>query len=241
MVKNKSKNWKGYFVEFIMLFLAVSLGFMADNFREKLSERTKENEYIQSMIEDVEEDRINIKEVISINSERISKLNSFLNKCFNYSGTNEEKIELNKYFTQVLVHPEFIAPTELTMQQLKNAGGMRLIKSKEAINEIIRYDSKLKKIANQQVYYENYQNKAIDIGTKIFNLQKLISAIRSQNNNLKAEDFELITVDKLKLKELGNSVSMYSGIIEYYVILLKEMDKQGEVLIQTLKSKYKLE
>ena len=237
----KKRNWKGYFLEFIMLFLAVTLGFMADNFREKISERTKEKEYIQSMIEDVEEDQINIKEVINVNSQRIDNLHSFLNKCFNYSGANREKIELNKYFTHVLVHPEFIAPTELTMQQLKNAGGMRLIKSKEAINEIIRYDSKLKKIANQQIYYENYQNKEIDIGTKVFNLQKLITAIRNPKNNLTSEDFELITEDKSALKELGNSVAMYEGIIEYYVVLLKQLDEQGEVLIQTLESEYKLE
>ena len=236
----KIRNWKGYFLEFIMLFLAISLGFMADNFREKISERTKEKEYIQSMVEDVEEDRINITKVTNINSQRIRYLDSLLNICFNYSSTNRDKLKLNQYFSHVLTHPEFIAPTELTMQQLKNAGGMRLIKSKEAINEIIRYDTKLKKIANQQLYYQNYQNKAINLGTKIFNLQNLVIALKNPINNLTPEDFELIAEDKLKLKELGNSVAMYKGIIEYYVILLKEMDKQGEVLIQTLEREYKL-
>ena len=36
------KSWKGYLLDFVMLFLAVSLGFMADNFRERASERSKE-------------------------------------------------------------------------------------------------------------------------------------------------------------------------------------------------------
>lgn len=223
-----------------MLFLAISLGFLADNYREKLSEKSKEKEYIFSMIEDVIEDRINIKEVIKTNNQRVIYLDSFLNICFNFRETDIEIMKLNQYFSQVLIHPEFIAPTELTMQQLKNAGGMRLIKSKEAINEIIRYDNKLKKIANQRLYYENYQNKAIDIGTKIFNLQKLIITLRNPNNDLIPENFELIDSDELKIRELGNSVAMYKGIIEYYIILLKEMDKQGELLIYSLKSEYKL-
>lgn len=240
MNNSKKRNWKGYFLEFIMLFLAVSLGFMADNFREKTSERNKEIGYIQSMIEDVEEDRVNIKEVINVNTQRVKSLDSLLIKCFNFSGYRKEVLELNEHFIQVLTHPEFLAPAELTMQQLKNAGGMRLIKSKNSINDIIRYDTKLKKIENQQLYYENYQNKAIDKGTKIFNIQKLLFAIRNPNNDLKPEHFELLNDDKSELKIFGNNVAMYKGIIEYYVKLLTETNKQGEVLIQTLKSEYKL-
>jgi len=239
MVNRKTKNWKGYFLEFLLLFLAVSLGFMADNFREKASERTKEKEYIQSMIEDVGEDKINIEEVINVNGNRIKNLDSLLNICFHYKPV--DKIKFNRYFVHIITHPEFIAPTELTMQQLKNAGGMRLIKSKKAINAIIRYDTQLKKIANQQKYYEAYQNKAIDLGTKIFNLQKLVFALRNPNNKRTSKDFELITDDEVMLKELGNSVAMYKGIMEYYVILLQEMEEQGEVLTETLKKAYDLQ
>jgi len=236
----KRKGWKGYFLEFLMLFLAVTLGFMADNFREKRSERNKEKGYIRSMIEDVEEDRANIKEVVNINSQRVNALDSFLIKCFDFRGTQKEIVALNQYFVQVLIHPEFLAPAELTMQQLKNAGGMRLIKSKKSINEIIRYDTKLKKIANQQVYYENYQNKAIEKGTKIFDIYKLLLTIRNPNNKITPDYFELINKDKADLKVFGNNVVMYKGIIEYYVKLLEEIDQQGDVLIKTLRSEYKL-
>ncbi len=241
MSDTKKRTWKGYFIEFIMLFLAVSFVFLADNYREQISDRTKEKEYIQSMIEDAKEDRVNINEVINRNTQRSENLDSLINICFKEELDNRDKIGLNKHLINILLHPEFITPTELTMQQLKNAGGMRLIKSKEAINEIIRYDSKAKKIANQQLYYENYQNKAIDMGTKIFNIQALIANMRTHNSSMRPEDFELIDDDNLKLKQFGNSITMYKGIIDYYVTLLIEMDVQGEVLIQTLKDQYELE
>lgn len=240
MSKEKAKTWKSYFLEFIMLFLAVSLGFLADNFREKASERTKEKEYIRSMIEDVEEDRIDIEEKIAANNNRVLYLDSLINLAYNFSPTNENRRAINRYYSRVVRHPEFITPTELTMQQLKNAGGMRLIKSNAAINEIIRYDTKLKKIANQAVYYENYQNKAIDVGTKIFNIQNLIWILRNPNKKQTPKNFKLLTEDESKLKELGNSIAMYKGIMQYYVFLLKELDKQGATLTQTLKEEYKL-
>lgn len=240
MIHSKKRSWKGYFLEFVMLFLAISLGFMADNFRENISEKNKEDGYIQSMIEDVEEDRVNIREVIDVNTQRVNALDSLLIKCFDFRGTEEEIFALNKYFVQVLIHPEFLTPADLTMQQLKNAGGMRLIKSKNSINEIIRYDTKLKKIASQQLYYENYQNRAIERGAEIFNIHKLLFFIRNPNNRFAPGYFELLNQNNSELKIFGNNVTMYKGIIEYYVTLLHEMNKQGELLIETLKSEYDL-
>ena len=240
MNHSKKKSWKGYLLDFIMLFLAVSLGFMADNFREGASDRSKEIEYIRSMIEDVEEDRVNIKAAIDVNTQKIQGLDSLLNICFNYRDTDADKLDINRHFIQVLYHPEFLTPTDLTMQQLKNAGGMRLIKSKTAINDIIRYDTKLKKITNQQLYYENYQNKAIDRGTEIFNIHNLLFALRNPDERMSPNYYELLDKDDLKLKEFGNSIAMYKGIIEYYVRLLSEMNEQGDVLMETLKSEYKL-
>ena len=50
----KKKNWKSYFKEFFMLFLAVFCGFLAENYRESLSVQKIEKEYMLSLIEDSE-------------------------------------------------------------------------------------------------------------------------------------------------------------------------------------------
>ena len=240
MTKTKSKNWKNYLLEFLMLFLAVLLGFMADNYREKLSEKIKEKEYILSMVEDVEKDKINIKEVLKFNNRRSEYLDSLGIICMNYKSTKSSNLELYKYLPVVLFRPDFIDPTELTMHQLKNAGGMRLIKNKKAINEIILYDSKIKKIENQQVYYKNYHNNSINMGTKVFNLYKLMSYLNEKTNRYKPENFKFINGDDVKLSEFGNNVLLYKGIVDYYIILVKEMEKQADNLIKTLKEEYKL-
>ena len=41
--RNESKNWKAYVKEFLMIFFAVVLGFIADNKREKISDKLQSN------------------------------------------------------------------------------------------------------------------------------------------------------------------------------------------------------
>ncbi|HXL56309.1 MAG TPA: hypothetical protein VN958_08640, partial [Chitinophagaceae bacterium] len=58
------KKWGEYFLEFLMLFLAVFLGFIAENFREHSVEGRKEKEYINSIIEDLKTDSANLYFII---------------------------------------------------------------------------------------------------------------------------------------------------------------------------------
>ena len=44
----EKKNFKEYFFEFIMIFLAVTMGFFAEQIREGFVQRCEEKEYIQS-------------------------------------------------------------------------------------------------------------------------------------------------------------------------------------------------
>jgi hypothetical protein len=56
------KKWKEYITEFLMLFLAVSLGFMAENIREHQIEQNREKQYMVSFVADLESDIVNILE-----------------------------------------------------------------------------------------------------------------------------------------------------------------------------------
>ena len=53
---HKPKKWREHILEFIMIFLAVSMSFFAESYREHLVERKKEKEYIKSMVEDLRND-----------------------------------------------------------------------------------------------------------------------------------------------------------------------------------------
>lgn len=237
-----TKSWKKYFIEFLMLFLAVTLGFFADNIRDGFSDRAREKEYIVSMIEDAESDKVNIQEAIKNNTARKKMLDSLSVLCFNYDSKKDSiNYKLYRNYAIVLLKPDFLNPSELTIQQLKNAGGMRLIKNKEAINAILRYDLAEKKLENQQHYYENYQNNAIGLGFKVFNYKIYNGLIGNKKTSYSLTDFELLNNDKNLLVEFGNHAFMYSGIVEYYKILLEEKSKEADTLISTLQKEYNID
>ena len=58
---HKKKKWKEYFLEFLMIFLAVTLGFIAENIRESVSEHERAKVYAASMLRDLETDTGQLK------------------------------------------------------------------------------------------------------------------------------------------------------------------------------------
>src|SRR5678815_2977706 len=50
------KKWGEYLLEFFMLFLAVFLGFLVENYRETLVNKEKEHHYMQNMVADLKTD-----------------------------------------------------------------------------------------------------------------------------------------------------------------------------------------
>ena len=58
------KKWTHYLWEFLMLFLAVFCGFLAENQREHMVENKREKEYMQSLMEDLRTDTANLNSVM---------------------------------------------------------------------------------------------------------------------------------------------------------------------------------
>src|ERR1017187_1679325 len=64
---HKSKKWKEYFLEFLMIFLAVTLGFFAENLREQIKDHKQLHQFMQSLNQDLRDDMAMYDSSISIN------------------------------------------------------------------------------------------------------------------------------------------------------------------------------
>ena len=60
----EKKKFKEYFLEFLMIFLAVTLGFFAENIRESMVEKETERTYIESFYKDISNDEQQIPRLI---------------------------------------------------------------------------------------------------------------------------------------------------------------------------------
>ena len=52
----EKKRFKEYFLEFLMIFLAVTMGFFTESLREYFGDRYKERQYMHSLAEDLKKD-----------------------------------------------------------------------------------------------------------------------------------------------------------------------------------------
>ena len=56
----EKKSFKEYLLEGLMIFLAVSMGFIAENIRENIGDRAREKEYIENIKKDLVRDTANL-------------------------------------------------------------------------------------------------------------------------------------------------------------------------------------
>ena len=72
------KGFKEYFLEFLMIFVAVTMGFIAESTRENIANRVKEKHYIKSIITDLKKDTANINTMVTGNGNLIMGLDTLL-------------------------------------------------------------------------------------------------------------------------------------------------------------------
>ncbi len=134
------KSWKEYVQEFLMLFFAVFLGFMAEYYLEYRAETHKEHDYLVSMKEDLKVDVTEIStRVLAIEGlkDKSLKLEKTLYKTV-WTESDIDSIYLwSLKLTATIIKPNF---TSNTVDQLKNAGGYRLIKNQEIVRKISEYE-----------------------------------------------------------------------------------------------------
>src|SRR4030095_1801598 len=70
------KKWTHYLWEFLMLFLAVTLGFLVENQREHYIEHEREKQYVQSFYEDLTADELDLDSNIKYLRDRVKDADS---------------------------------------------------------------------------------------------------------------------------------------------------------------------
>jgi hypothetical protein len=130
------KKWTHYFWEFLMLFLAVFCGFLAEYQLEHKIEKDREKQFMQTMAEDLKSDSAQLNRLIKSRKSRIRELDTL----FHLISSDEYLTNGRKVYT-LYEFPYWdilrFFPSDRTMQQLKNGGNLRLIRKKNISNALI--------------------------------------------------------------------------------------------------------
>ena len=233
------KKWKEYITEFLMLFLAVSLGFFAENLRERQIEKHREISYLKNVHEDLQLDFKNIDNVINQNTVRLQAMDTLFQKINNNTITNEDVY----YYIRNLALRATFESSHVGLDQIKSAGGLRMIKNPEIISGIQEYEraldalEKLENVRERTLEQARFKMAAVfeptisyemlvnqSQGIMRFNRPQKANAILQENKQAVKELLNLVTfglnsnryLNNNLIKEKANGLKLDSAILKEY-------------------------
>jgi hypothetical protein len=154
------KKWTHYLWEFLMLFLAVFCGFLAENQREHMVEHQREKQFAKQLLADLRADSF-------VLSTRIERMNGILKKHQQFyqlmtgpvKPTNKEI--LNNCLP--LLYLFNMPVTTGAYNQMKASGALRYIQNENLTNALQKYyEVLIPMIASNVGYESNYYANNID-------------------------------------------------------------------------------
>lgn len=241
------KKWGEYLLEFTMLFLAVFLGFLVENYREHQIEKERGKQYIESFYEDLKTDTANISSYIDFDDTKLKSLAN-LASCYNIISQNRKETSclLDLIKNSSLNRP--FKKTERTLNQLSSAGGFRLL-PKEDADSIVE---SVKRYADfqdfQTTVFQEAQNKVRNTFDMLVNFNANNQMFKPKEGGLIVSfDNSDVTApilfydDKILLNKYFNELQLYYRVTyNHKRILLTIKDNQIR-LIKYFKTKYKFQ
>ena len=223
------KIWH-YFFEFLMLFLAVFCGFIAENWREQLREHRREKEFIHSIVEDIKSDTLQSNRTIlqlKIIRSGIDSVLILLSSPEIFDKSNDAY----RLWTKNLGLEVFVS-NDRTIQQLKNSGELRLIRNKAVSDRIMKYDQTLKKYYTQS----NLMYSAVLDVTDYSQLFDFISLDKNKNIPV-----PLTEKGKKSLNQAYSHLQLWNRGLIGLISWLEEVNEEGTRLVIFIQKEYHLE
>ena len=241
------KKWTHYFWEFLMLFLAVFCGFLAENQREHYVERLRAKEYAKTMIEDLTADTIELLDVIR--EDRI------LLSCFDsISLIIRNGVEGNTvpgsfyYYSSIGTWSPRVAWNNTTLTQMTQSGNLRYFQNSELTKKISFYSASIDFITVLNMGDVSYRDESIKLRNRLLNNGYFsrysgfsIGKWMEIPDSLMKVRLPLQITDPVLLNEFANSFETRRRVLNLVISRdYKDALKTAKELIEILKKEYHL-
>ena len=235
------KKWTHYFWEFLMLFLAVFCGFLAEYQLEHTIEKNRGKQFMQSMVEDLLLDTSVLRYQMKLAERQISLLDSLVDLLNNQqiSDDNITRLYMLAANSGRVVNMPFEDRTSL---QLKNAGGMRLIRKKGIADSVLLYWRGIEICGGISQRLENTNEDRSNLAGKLFHNKYYTHAnepFAPVTGTI--EGVQLISKDPRMLAEYSNSSYRMKNVLNVYKFNMQHQKDRAIRLMQQIREAYHLE
>ena len=239
--KAPGHGWKHYIFEFLMLFLAVFCGFLAENLREESVEHHRAKVYAANLYEELKKDTVSINNAIVANRLVVGKLDTF---CL-YS-TQKAKLNITNgmlyYYGSYTTLLWVYSADNTTIEELKSSGNLRIMNN-DISEKINAYCKLLSELENEYTLTRTEFAKLEDLYFKLFDgytSQLLVHGTRPlSRDSIFKLNIPLINDDPKLMKEFTGwqkfEVSIYQRHIDTYLLPIRQSAIE---LLQLLQKEY---
>ncbi len=244
------KKWTHYFWEFLMLFLAVFCGFLAENFREHQVEKSRGKQYMISLYEDLKTDTARLNEMLLYDDDKIAGL-SDMETCYDSITRNPLAAAcMGKLIIHSRANRSF-AITDRTIAQLANAGGFRILNKRDA-DSVLSYINMFKGYQDfQATIFQSSQDNVRNTLNEMAGFKSIKSLLQipgsSYGTTTSAITPDMIphgpllfSSDRFLLNKWFNQLSVYLRITKRQHQQLNDLKDKIAGLIRYCKEKYHL-
>jgi hypothetical protein len=246
-----SRNkWTHYFWEFLMLFLAVFCGFLAENQREHYIEKIRAKQYARSLISDLKKDTAMINAIIRQLKNSITRADSLAVLLTNKPIDQIRNIDLFTLSTELYRHYTW---SRATLEQIKNSGSLRYFSNDSIIARISSYDAFTRHMDEDYKGDEARAHRAVEKRNQIvdhnYPRQFIISLLANRDSLMKTDYFNEMAKNGPRLLTSNiNDVKIFLNeklsIRQHFSTRgeseLPELIKDAEELILLLKKEFHL-
>ena len=231
------KKWFHYLWEFLMLFLAVFCGFLAENQREHVVEHQREIKYARSLLQDLKADTANLDYYAK---RRVIK-RVWMDSLTMLLSTEKHK-ELGNdtyYYGRRVYDASPFVSTDGTMQQLKNAGNMRLIKNENLVKAILEYDINVRDMKEWDEADLKIRTSFREMGGTLFKSDVFYHLVDTAMNFIRPiNNPQLLTDDIAAINKVAFQVQYLSVITLANERRALELKAKATKIIKMIKDEY---
>jgi hypothetical protein len=236
---DKARKGKEYLFEFLVIFIAITGSYFAENLREHSINRREEKEYMKSMLQDLKSDTTSLNDLILKNKKQLAGIDSLLNFIENEPDFTNKKIFYVLDIRYTTSYNGFI-PEMRTIGQLMTNGKLGLIKARKVSDGILDYNNNILAVNKQEELLNNRYIKILEQKSETIDFLLLK---RLRNTSSKSETkkyYALLTNDPNKIHAYYFSITALKGAIFSYNERLEILDKHAVSLITLINKEYNI-
>lgn len=244
----EKKKWFHYFWEFLMLFLAVTLGFFVENRREHIVEQKRAKDFAVSLYAEIKKDTSSLGE-ISIRSDIAYHSLDTLIQLLTPAAIKDSS-GLIYYHCGLGMYSYFFTANEATLQQMKSSGAIRYFHNYTLISAITEYEYNIRFLYQLETnLYMNFM-EARKIQLKIFDIRHIYfaqawdssySVYKNLLEKLKPRNIPLLNYQPEIIAEFRNWAQNRAELNRYKVKQYNRFVASANKLLVILKEEYHLQ